>query len=261
MQKSSGKKGGGSQQRLRIVGTMCLTCIYIYIKLLNETDDRYQSLHVSSSHSFAWMLNHEVGSSIVCWCCCCCLPIVVGASLGNSMTSMEGTPWCASDTRCKVKLEQLNSHWWKARGEKQQGWRTLNICLRLPCFVSFSRAQNPLLAAFSGKLQILAPRLLQLVDKNFPELGCPDLCPERQSNVRYYSENMQKSSHSSWAQPAKLWAHLTDGKCIEFKMSLFHLSSSCFYPSSALRFLDELLFLRANRLSSLAAERLLNLSR
>jgi len=27
--------------------------------------------------------------------------------------------------------------------------------------------------------QILAPRLLQLVDKNFPELGCPDLCPER----------------------------------------------------------------------------------
>eukprot|EP00434_Breviolum_minutum_P031147 symbB.v1.2.027546.t1/scaffold2835.1/size69263/3 len=54
-----------------------------------------------------------------------------------------------------VKLEQLNSHWWK----------------------------------------ILAPRLLQLVDKNFPE------------------------------------------------------------------FLDELLFLRANRLSSLAAERLLNLSR
>ena len=42
---------------------------------------------------------------------------------------------------------------------------------------------------------------------------------------------------------------------------MFHLSSSCFYPSSALRFLDELLFLRANRLSSLAAERLLNLSR
>eukprot|EP00913_Durusdinium_trenchii_P017734 g16666.t1 len=96
----------------------------------------------------------------------------------------------------RVKLRQLNSHWWK----------------------------------------MLAPRLLQLVDKRFPGPGPPEGRGAAAEGRR-----------NSMLQPMHL--KTTRG------------TSSGSAPLVVARFLEELLFVRADRLTSLAAERLLSVSR
>lgn len=118
---------------------------------------------------------------------------------------------------------------------------------------------SPRVASSPSLAQILAPRLLQLVDKNFPELGCPDLKAQKDHVVK--CGKIVPLIGATCKNLGPIWWKTYCYVLVEFRIGLFHVSLSCFYPSSALRFLDELLFLRANRLSSLAAERLLNLSR